>query len=146
MSPKQLAADIRIRLFSDRGTDLQAAMQYADLVFKTLDNGYAPAQTAMHVVLNTIANILDEMLDPADNPATGTPVQLQLDRAALDSIIDSRINSWAESSFDSVADQWFENNVDVDEKVQEYIDNSVDWTDIVRDELRHNISLSVTVD
>jgi hypothetical protein len=45
-----------------------------------------------------------------------------------------------------MASEWFNDNVDVEEKVQHYIDNDVDWTEIVRDELRQNITLSVTVD
>jgi hypothetical protein len=126
MSPKQLAADIRIRLFSDRGTDLQSAMQYADQVFRSLGDGNIAAQTAMHVVLNTIANILDEMLDPADNPATGTPVQLQLDRAALDEIIDSRVEQWMDDNsarFESIVEEWFGDNVDIEHEVDEAIRN-----------------------
>ena len=126
MSPKQLAADIRIRLFSDRGTDLQSAMQYADQVFRSLGDGNIAAQTAMHVVLNTIANVLDEMLDPADNPATGTPVQLQLDRAALDEIIDSRIEQWMDDNSDMLDERvegWMNDNFDAEHIVEGALEN-----------------------
>jgi hypothetical protein len=67
-------------------------------------------------------------------------------RAELNRIIDQRISDWLDDRFDGMTEEWFDNNVDVAEKVQDYLDNSVDWTEIVRDELRHNISLSVTVD
>jgi len=119
----------------------------------------AAARTALHVMLNTVAKQIEALPDqlpppPAevrisaeDNPATGTEVEpVLISVPELNRIIDQRISDWLDDRFDSLADEWFETNVDIDEKVQEYLDNSVDWTEVVRDELRHNISLSVTVD
>lgn len=130
MTPKQLAADLRINLFADRGTDLKSAIEYSHAVFNTLETGNSiAARTAMHVVLNTVANILDEMLDPADNPATGTPVEpvhLMLDRAALDQIIDARIEQWMddnESMIDNRVESWMEDNFDPDHLVNEALQN-----------------------
>ena len=124
MSPKQLAADIRINMFADRGTDLQDAMEYADQVFNSLGTSNIAARTALHVVLNTLANILDKMLDPADNPATGTAVQqvhLLLDRAALDDIIDARIDQWIDSNGDRIEEHvkyWMDDNFDAEHIVR----------------------------
>jgi len=130
MSPKQLAADIRVRLFADRGTDMQDAMEYANQVFKTFEASESlAARTALHVVLNTLANILDKMLDPADNPATGTPVQqvhLLLDRAALDDIIDARIEQWIDSNGDRIDEHvegWMEDNFDAEHIVEGALEN-----------------------
>ena len=84
-----------------------------------------------------------------DNPATGTevePVIVSVPRTELNRIIDQRISDWLGDRFDSMADEWFTDNVDIDEKVQEYLDNSVDWTEVVRDELKHNLSFSISVD
>jgi hypothetical protein len=129
----------------------------------------AAARTALHVMLNSVAKQIESLPDqlpppPAevrisveDNPATGTearqdlqsvlePVMVSVPRDELNRIIDQRISDWLDDRFDSMADEWFENNVDIDDVVQEYINNSVDWTEVVRDELRHNISLSVSVD
>lgn len=126
MSPKELANTLRVKLFADHGTDLSRAMDYSAQVLNTLGAEGLAARTALHVVLNTIANILDEMLDPADNPAVGAePVQLQLDRNALDAIIDTRIASWAS---DNLQDE-------VDERVEHWIDHNFDAEEVIRDTL-----------
>lgn len=56
---KDLIKHLRCGLFSDRGTDLDAALKYAQMVFKE-----RPSEihciTALYVVLNTVANILEE--------------------------------------------------------------------------------------
>jgi hypothetical protein len=92
-----------------------------------------------------------------DNPATGTearqdlqsvlePVMVSVPRVELNRIIDQRISDWLDDRFDGMTEEWFDNNVDVAEKVQDYLDNSVDWTEIVQEELKHNISFSISVD
>lgn len=58
MTPQELAESIRLPMFADRGTDLRAAMEYADQVISRTDMPSA-SYTALFVVLNTIANILD---------------------------------------------------------------------------------------
>jgi hypothetical protein len=162
MSKYELAASIKVGLFADRNT-IEEAFEYVEMMFNTMPDPAhrAAARTALHVMLNSVAKQIESLPDqlpppPAevfisleDNPATGTevePVIVSVPRTELNRIIDQRINDWLDDRFDSMADEWFENNVDIDEKVQHYIDNDVDWTEIVRDELRHNISLSVTVD
>jgi len=123
MKPAQLAADIRHGMFADRGTDLSAAMQYASEVFQALApaNNIA-ASTALHVVMNTLANILDEMDSSADNPATGFNLgqfTLQMDRAALDDIIDTRVSIW------------FLNNVEaIDKRVEEIVEDALESVDL----------------
>ena len=123
MKPAQLAADIRHYMFADRGTDLSAAMQYASEVFQALApaNNIA-ASTALHVVMNTLANILDEMDSSADNPATGFNLgqfTLQMDRAALDDIIDTRVSIW------------FLNNVEaIDKRVEEIVEDALESVDL----------------
>jgi hypothetical protein len=118
-------------------------------------------------MLNTVAKqiiALPDQLPPPpaeiqisveDNPATGTEARQDLQSVLepvlisvpeLHRIIDQRISDWLDDRFDSLADEWFETNVDLDEKVQHYLDHDVDWTEVVRDELRHNITLSVVVD
>lgn len=58
MTPQELSQAIRLPLFADRGTDLDAAMEYAEQVIGRTDMPSA-SYTALFVVLNTIANILD---------------------------------------------------------------------------------------
>lgn len=171
MSKYELAASIKVGLFADRNT-IEEAFEYVEMMFNTMPDPAhrAAARTALHVMLNSVAKQIEALPDqlpppPAevrisveDNPATGTeavtdinrildnPVLVSVPRAELNRIIDQRISDWLDDRFDSMASEWFNDNVDVDEHVQEYLDNSVDWTEIVRDELRHNISLSVSVD
>ncbi len=162
MTKHELAASIKVGIFASRDT-LEEAFEYTETMFNSMPDPAhrAAARTALHVMLNSVAKqivALPDQLPPPpaeiqisveDNPATGTevePVLVSVPRTELNRIIDQRISDWLDDRFDSLADEWFETNVDIDEKVQEYLDNSVDWTEVVRDELRHNISLSVTVD
>jgi hypothetical protein len=170
MSKYELAASIKMGMFAKRDT-VAEAFEYVEMMFNTMPDAAhrAAARTALHVMLNTVADQIEALpnqlpppptevrISVEDNPATGTeprgdmqsllePVLVSVPRYELNRIIDHRISDWLGDRFDSMASEWFNDNVDVDEHVQEYLDNSVDWTEIVRDELRQNISLSVTVD
>ena len=53
--------DLKCQLFADRGDNVAEAMQYAYKLIESLPKGdRAAAYTALHVVLNTIANALEE--------------------------------------------------------------------------------------
>ena len=160
MTKHELADSIKVALFSFRDT-LEEAFEYTETMFNSMPDPAhrAAARTALHVMLNSVAKQIIALPDPLplppaevqisveDNPATGVEVEpVLISVPELNRIIDQRISDWLDDRFDSMASEWFNDNVDVDEKVQEYIDNDVDWTEIVRDELRQNISLSVTVD
>lgn len=54
-----IADQLRVKLFADRGADIAEAMQYADHIFSTTKQAGA-CYTALHVVLNTIANAIEE--------------------------------------------------------------------------------------
>jgi hypothetical protein len=135
MDKNELVMSLRSKVFGDRGTDLQAAWNYADSIISTLgDRG--PMWTAVHVLMNTIANAIDALPDPLAAPPEEIKietVQLSVDRATLDDIIDARIANWYEHEFD------------IDAEIERGIDN-YDFTDTVRDTIRHNISFSVDVD
>jgi len=65
MNNKHLAQQLRNSLFADRGTDLEQAFKDA---YHLIDRGIAPrdrisAYTALHIVINTIANKLTESSD-----------------------------------------------------------------------------------
>ena len=128
MSPKQLATALRVNLFADRGTDLNEAMHYSSQVLNSLGAESIAARTAMHVVRNTVANTLESMPDPADHPAVGVePVQLQMDRNALDAIIDARIEHWMSDNLrdevDERVEHWMDNNFDAEDQVTSAIEN-----------------------
>jgi hypothetical protein len=162
MTKHELAASIKVGIFASRDT-LEEAFEYTETMFNSMPDPAhrAAARTALHVMLNSVAKqiiALPDQLPPPpaeiqisveDNPATGTevePVLVSVPRAELNRIIDQRISDWLDDRFDSMAEEWFNDNVDFDEQVQKYMDNSVDWTEIVRDELRHNMTLSISVD
>jgi hypothetical protein len=135
MEKKILTASLRNGLFGDRGGDVIAALEYAHEVIDAMPESSerAPSFTALYVVMNTIANAIDALELSADNPAAGVTGL----EDALIKLIDARIKY----CFDDM------DGLDcLDEKIQEYIDNSVDFTEIVRDEIRQNISFTIEVD
>jgi len=135
MEKKILTASLRSAMFGDRGGDVIAALEYAHQCIDAMPESScrAPAFTALHVVLNTVANAIDALELPADSPAAGVTGF----EDALIKLIDARIKY----CFDDM------DGLDcLDEKIQEYIDNSVDFTEIVRDELKQNITFTIEVD
>lgn len=138
MTKNELAEALRINLYGDRGTDLAAAYQYVNMIHDGLPSDHRPAVgTALHVLVNTIANCIRELPDAL--PATPETVTL----APAD---DPSRGSWSEKELIELIESWFNDNVDIDHAVEEYIENSIDFTEIVRDELRGNLTLTVTVE
>lgn len=138
MTKNELADALRINLYGDRGTDLSAAYQYVNMVHDALPSDHRPAVgTALHVLVNTIANCIRELPDAL--PATPETVTL----APAD---DPSRGSWSEKELLELIESWFNDNVDIDRAVEEYIENSIDFTEIVRDELRGNLTLTVNVE
>ena len=142
MNKALLAAAIRNRLFNDQGTDVKAALSAAHGVIDTITDPASRigALTAMHVVLNTVANAIDALPEflpaPPDEVRISPepePVMLALDRVALDLIIDARIQNW------------YENSIDLEHEVNRVIED-YDFSDTIRDTIRHNISFSIEVD
>jgi hypothetical protein len=135
MDKNELVMSLRSKVFGDRGTDIQAAWNYADSIISTLgDRG--PMWTAVHVLMNTIANAIDALPDPLAAPTEEIKIetiQLSLDRATLDDIIDARIANWYEHEFD------------IQEEVNGAI-NEYDFEETVRDIVKHNITFSIDVD
>lgn len=149
MNKSELVMMLRSKVFGDRGTDLQAAWDYVESVIngmsESADRG--PAWTAVHVLANTIANVLETLpeflpappevvrISPEDNPATGAAeperVMLTVDHIALDAIIDARIQNWADSV--------------LEETITEAI-NDYDFEETVRDIVRHNLHFSIDVE
>lgn len=172
MEKKILTASLRNPMFGDRGGDIIAALEYAHEVINTMPelSCRAPSFTALHVMLNTVANAIDALELPADNPAAGVTgfedalVKLIDARIANNQSvsetyarIDARLDYWMEDQLDSRIKTWVDENmsdwmgdhaeaIDLENQIQHYIDNSVDFTEIVREEIRQNISFSVEVD
>ena len=154
-SKAMLAASIRHGLFASRDT-VDEALNYAVSAIDRLvvSDDRAAIYTALHVVMNTIANKIMDLpdstdqlpepppeirIDHADLPATGaTSLHDQIEEivlaqisklgASIDHKIERRvadeIREWNENSkFDSLIEEWFEDNVDIEHTVREIIRN-----------------------
>ena len=154
-SKAMLAASIRHGMFASRDT-VDEALNYAVETIQrlTVNDDRAAMYTAMHVVLNTIANKIMDLpdstdqlpepppeirIDHADLPATGaTSLHDQIEEivlaqisklgASIDHKIERRvadeIQEWNEhTKFDTIIEEWFEDNVDIEHTVREIIRN-----------------------
>jgi hypothetical protein len=147
MEKALLVAAIRNRIFNDQQTDVKAALTAAHGVLDSISDPASRigALTAMHVVLNTVANAIEALPEhieflpepPAEvkiNPVAELDrVMLTMDRDSLDRIIDARIANWYEHEFD------------IQEEIEQGI-NEYDFEDTVRDIVRSRISFSIDVD
>jgi len=175
---EELVISLRAKMFGDRGTDLQAAWDYAESIINNMadSNSRGPAWTAIHVLANTIANVIEtlpqyvdrieflpeppaEVRIAPDNPAAGvTDLESAILRLIdariaqspslgdrIDHMIDTAINSGSiDVKIEEALDDFADNRLD--DEIQKYMDNSVDFTEIVRDELRNNITFNVEVE
>lgn len=159
MEKKILTASLRNAMFGDRGGDVIAALEYAHEVINTMPelSCRAPSFTALHVMLNTVANAIDALQLPADNPAAGVTGF----EDALIKLIDARIannQSVSEDQFDSRVKTWVDENmsdwivthgaeaIDLESQIDHYMTNTFDMTELIRDELKQNITFTIEVD
>lgn len=140
-SKAMLAASIRHGMFASRDT-VEEALEYASATIERLYNDDKAAMyTALHVVLNTIANKISALpdsgdqlpepppevrIDHADLPDTGN--QLLNDKIA--DIVDQRIKFQLNAvdhkirAVDDRLENWFGNNLDIiDERITEVVRN-----------------------
>lgn len=172
MEKKILTASLRSAMFGDRGGDVIAALEYAHQCIEAMpeSSSRAPAFTALHVVLNTVANAIDALELPADSPAAGVTgfedalIKLIDARIANNQSvsetyarIDARLDYWMEDQLDSRIKTWVDDNlaswieehgeaIDLESQIDHYMSNNFDMTEAVRDELKHNITFSIEVD
>jgi hypothetical protein len=180
MDKTELVISLRAKMFGDRGTDMQAAWDYAESIINNMDDSHnrGPAWTAIHVLANTIANVIESLPDPLaappaevriapDNPAAGITdlesaiLRLIDARIAQSPSLGDRIDHLVDRAIDTraiteVIDQVVEGKVtegiddfianQLDDEIQKYMDNSVDFTEIVRDEIKQNITFTVEVE
>ena len=150
-SKAMLAASIRHGLFASRDT-VDEALNYAVSAIERLvvSDDRAAIYTALHVVMNTIANKIMDLpdssaaeLEPppaevrinhADLPATGATslhdqiediVLAQISKlgASIDQKIERAIEAIENVPSDTLIEAWFEDNVDIEHTVREIIRN-----------------------
>jgi len=162
-----LVASIRNRLFASRDT-VDEALNYAiEVIACVNDNDRAAVYTALHVVMNTIADKIDALPDSsdqlpeppaevlvnsdglqvADYPATGAS-DLE---AKLITLIDSRLANWGAAlpQREAHLDQRIKfHTKDFDRRIEESFNQLIedyDLEDVVKNIIR-NMSFSIDVD
>jgi hypothetical protein len=102
-------------VFASRGCDIDEAMQDAfDTIQRINESDRAHAMTALMVLVNTAANAFDQAQGPSP------------EKLAIINLIRTEIDNWASSNFEAGVEAWFDNNVDIGEKIQEHMNDNVD--------------------
>lgn len=150
-------------VFSERDT-IDEALAYAHQLINALDaSDRVAALTALMVVVNTAAKLWPQA--PADEPLAMrlSMVQADLDhrlvalanrvgdleqslgptRADLTELVRSELSTWADNSFNDLADDWLRNHADLDDSIENWMENNMDVENEVR-EVLNSANLSIT--
>jgi hypothetical protein len=141
-SKAMLAASIRHGMFASRDT-VEEALEYASATIERLYNDDKAAMyTALHVVLNTIADKIMDLPDSSAAELEPPPAEVRIDHADLPDtgnqllndkiadIVDQRIKFQLNAvdhkirAVDDRLENWFGNNLDIiDERITEVVRN-----------------------
>ena len=142
-SKAMLAASIRHGLFASRNT-VEEALEYASATIERLvvNDDRAAMYTALHVVMNTIADKIMALPDQSDAELEPPPAEVRIDHADLPDtgnqllndkiadIVDQRIKFQLNAvdhkirAVDDRLENWFGNNLDIiDERITEVVRN-----------------------
>jgi hypothetical protein len=143
-----------LNLFADRES-VDKAMEYAHALLQTLDGPSATAATtALMVVVNTAAKLWPEAPAQADAlaaaPALADALTWRLARLeerltvlevtpVTQEAMASAIESWADDNFNERADQWLNDEADLDDKIETWVENNLDIENEVADALRDKV-------
>jgi len=115
-----LAASIRVRMFAKRDT-IDEALNYAIEVFDRVNNDdRAAVYTALHVVLNTIADKIDALPDSSAAVLEPPPAEIRIDHADLPATGATSLHDQIE---DIVLAQIAELGRSIDQKIERAIEN-----------------------
>jgi len=150
-------ADFRNDLFATRA-NVTEALTYANEVCSTLPdtNASIAVRTAIHVVLNTaiaihkdeIAAIVQrgaELAAQRNDPLTEQikAIVREVTRHELaekmPDMMTECIEEWVGENLDSKIEDWSEQNLDLSDAVKTYIDDEIDWDEIVEDKVNDKI-------
>jgi hypothetical protein len=137
-------------MFAKRDT-VDQALAYAIDLINTFEGGNkAAAWTALMVVVNTAAAVWPEA--PAQEPSPFTLDALRSRIAALEERVGvmettpvtqvamaEAIESWADDNFNGRADQWLNDDADLDDKIETWVENNLDIENEVADALRDKV-------
>ena len=144
-------ADHRNDFFATRQS-VAAALEYANEVCSALPDSAAMIKTVLHVVLNTaiathkdeISQIVQRHAELAHERTDPLTEQIrQMVRAEVDAVISDKttecIEEWSESKLDhyleSKMEEWMSDNLDLSDAVKTYIDDEVDFEDMIADKI-----------
>lgn len=144
------------KLFADRDT-IEQAMQYANTLLNSITDGQdkIAAWTALMVVVNTAAKVWPEADTPAVpddglrsrvaalEEALHSTARVGWTRDELTELVQSELSTWADDSFNDLADDWLRNHADLDDSIQNWMENNMDVENEVR-EVLSSANLSIT--
>lgn len=146
-----LVASIRNRLFASRDT-VDQALNYAVSAIERLvvSDDRAAIYTALHVVMNTIADKIEGLPDAAQLPEPPAEVRIahadlpdtgavdldtriaeiadeRIRRLNIQRQIERTIEEWSEdAAFGQIVEEWFNENVDIEDSITQYIDDKLE--------------------
>ena len=136
-----LAASIRVGIFAKRDS-INEALEYASEVIDNLQTyDKAVVYTALHVVLNTLADKIDALPDSSTAALEPPPAEVRIDHADLPATGAPSLHDQIE---ESVLAQIAELGRSIDQKIERAIEN-YDYDDIITNMVR-NMSFSIEVD
>jgi hypothetical protein len=140
-SKAMLAASIRVGLFAKRDT-IEQALDYATEIIERLYNDdKAALYTALHVVLNTVADKIDALPDSSTAVLEPPPAEVRIDHADLPATGATSLHDQIE---EIVLAQIAELGRSIDQKIERAIEN-YDHEEMVTDIVR-NMRFSIEVD
>ena len=136
-----LAASIRVGIFAKRDS-INEALEYASEVIDNLQTyDKAVVYTALHVVLNTLADKIDALPDSSTAALEPPPAEVRIDHADLPATGAPSLHDQIE---EIVLAQIAELGRSIDQKIERAIEN-YDYDDIITNMVR-NMSFSIEVD
>ncbi len=140
-------------VFSDRDS-IDEALAYAMDVINGLSDNKAYALTALMVVVNTAAKLWPEapaQVEPFDIDKRIAALAIRvtsLEQQAISSealdqqietTVEARLQGWTEENFNERADQWLNDEADLDDKIETWVENNLDIENEVADALRDKV-------
>jgi len=119
-------------MFASRGCDVDAAVEYAGEILNALSSDKAAAMTALMVVINTAANAFTQATGPSP------------EKLAILDLIRNQIDNWASSHLDNHIEAWADNNLDISDKVQEYINDNLDIENSILEWMNDNLESHIS--
>jgi len=140
-------ADHRNDFFATRQS-VAAALEYANEVCSALPDQAAMIRTVLHVVLNSaiathkdeISQIVQRHAELAKERTDPLMEQIrQIVRDEVDAVIGDKttecIEEWVSDNLESKIEEWSDQNLDLSDAVKTYIDDEVDWDDVIGDKI-----------